>query len=305
MKVGVIGVGEMGQNHVRVYHEIGAEIVGIADLELGRITKIATQYETVPFTDYKELLQERLDAVSIAVPTRLHREVALEAIKRGVNLLIEKPLADSIAHSKEIIATAEKTGLKLMVGHIERFNPAVGKLKDVIEHGTIGKLLLLSMRRVGPFSPRITDIGIITDFATHDIDIARYITGKEPVGVFAKLSGIRNKKGDCGLIILDFGDITASIEVNWFTPHKVRTLVATGTEGIAYLDYIEQTLEVHNQSWKMIPRFEKGEPLKLELEHFLECIKFDRQPLVTGYDGLKTLEIALEAETKAIKFMDS
>jgi UDP-N-acetylglucosamine 3-dehydrogenase len=299
MKVGVIGVGEMGQNHVRVYHELGAEIIGVSDLNEERARKIASQYETRAFTNYRELLSQGLDAVTIAVPTSKHKEVALAAISNGVNILVEKPIADSVVHGDEIITAAERAGLKLMVGHVERFNPVAEKLKDIIEEGTLGKVLLLSTRRVGPFAARISDAGIITDLATHDIDIARYIIAKEPVEVFTKLSNIRNKKGDCALIILDFGDTTASIEVNWFTPQKVRTLVATGTEGIAYVDYIEQTLEVHNAGWKMVPRFEKGEPLRLELEHFLECIKFDRQPLVTGYDGLKTLEIALEAEAMA------
>lgn len=299
MKVGVIGVGEMGQNHVRVYHELGAEIVGIADLNEERVTKIASQYETRAFTNYRELLGQGLDAVTVAVPTSKHKEVALAAISNGVNILVEKPIADSVAHGKEIIAAAERAGLKLMVGHVERFNPVVGKLKDIIEQGTLGKVLLLSTRRVGPFAARISDAGIITDLATHDIDIARYIIAKEPAEVFTKISCVRNKKGDCALIILDFGDTAASIEVNWFTPQKVRTLVATGTEGIAYVDYIEQSLEIHNAAWKMVPRFEKGEPLKLELEHFLECIKLEKQPLVSGYDGLKTLEIALEAEAMA------
>jgi len=299
MKVGIIGIGEMGENHVRVYHELGTEIVGVADLHEERVIKIANQYKTRAFTDYRELLSQGLDAVSITVPTASHREVALAALEQGVNLLVEKPIADSTTHGEEIVIAAEKAGLKLMVGHIERFNPVVRKLKDIIEQGTLGKVILLSAKRVGPFGLRVVDAGIITDLATHDIDIARYILAKEPVEVFTKLSGIRNKKGDCALIILDFGDVTASIEANWFTPQKVRTLVATGTEGIAYVDYIEQTLEIHNAGWKMIPRFTKGEPLKLELEHFLECIEFDRQPLVSGYEGLKTLEIALEAETKA------
>lgn len=299
MKVGVIGLGEMGQNHLRVYHQLDVEIVGVADLNEERVRKTAAQYETRAFTSYRELLSQGMDAVSITVPTTSHSEVALAAIEQGVNTLVEKPIADSVTHAEEIIMAAEKAGLKLMVGHIERFNPVVRKLKDIIDQGTLGEVLLLSTRRVGPFAARIADAGIITDLATHDIDIARYIIANEPVEVFTKLSNIRNKKGDCALIVLDFGDVTASIEVNWFTPQKVRTLVATGTEGIAYVDYIEQTLEVHNAGWKMVPRFEKGEPLRLELEHFLECVEFDKQPLVTGYDGLKTLEIALEAETKA------
>jgi UDP-N-acetylglucosamine 3-dehydrogenase len=141
----------------------------------------------------------------------------------------------------------------------------------------------------------------MTDSASHDIDIIRYITNKEPVEVYSKLSHIQNTKGDCGLVVLDMGGVVASIEVNWFTPHKVRTMVVTGTKGIAYVDYIEQTLKVYNAGWKMEPQFERDEPLRLELKHFIECIEQDKQPLVSGKDGLKTLKIALEAENKIHK----
>ena len=153
MRVGVIGVGEMGQNHVRIYHELGAEIIGVSDLNEERVRKIASQHRTKAFTDYRELLNQKLDAVTIAVPTNEHKEVALAAIANRVNILVEKPIADSTAHAEEIIAAAEKAGLKLLVGHIERFNPVVGKLKEVIEQGTLGTVLLLSTRRVGPFGP--------------------------------------------------------------------------------------------------------------------------------------------------------
>jgi len=299
MRVGVIGVGEMGQNHLRIYRELGTEITGVSDLNEERARKIASQYETRAFTNYRELLSQELDAVTIAVPTSKHKEVALAAISNGVNILIEKPITDTIFHADEIIKAAEKTGLKLMVGHIERFNPVVKKLKETIEDGTLGKVILLSSRRVGPFASKITDTGIIIDLATHDIDVARYIIAKEPLEVFAKFSNIKNKKGDCALIVLDFGEMTAAIEVNWFTPHKIRTMIITGTEGIAYVNYIEQSLEIYKTGCKMIPRFEKGEPLKFELEHFIECIKLNKQPMISGYDGLKTLEIALEAEAMA------
>ena len=296
IRVGGVGVGEMGQNHVRVYNEIeNADLVGIADVNERRVKEIANQHKTKAFTDYKDLLREDLDAVSIAVPTILHKKVALDFIRGGVNCLIEKPIASSIEDAKEIIKEAEKNDVELAIGHIERFNPAVTKLKEIIEKGILGKILLISTRRVGPFVPRIKDVGIVADSATHDIDVVRYLVGKEPIGIFAKSGGIKNKKGDHAIVILDFGDVSASIEVNWFTPHKVRSLVATGTEGIAYLDYLKQEVEIYNAEWKMIPKIERKEPLRVELEHFLECVKESKKPLVNGYEGLKVLEIAVRA----------
>lgn len=300
MKVGVIGVGNMGRNHPRVYTELGAELVGVADTDLGKAKGLAEQYETKAYSDYQELLDKRLDAVSIAVPTTWHKVVALATIEKGVNLLIEKPIAESMQSAQEIIAAAEDSGVKLLIGHIERFNPAVRKLKQIIDNGILGKLVLISARRVGPFVPRISDVGIIVDVATHDIDVIRYLIGSECTSVFARSTRYKNVKGDAAVILIGFGDISASIEVNWYTPHKVRSLTVTGTEGIAYLDYLKQEVEIHKAEGNVTPKIEKEEPLKLELVHFLDCIKRDKEPLVSGYDAMKVLEIAIKAEQVAI-----
>lgn len=305
MKVGVIGVGNMGKNHPRVYTELGAELVGVADTDLEKAKRVADQYRTKAYSDYEELLNQGLDAVSIAVPTAWHKVVALVAIEKGINLLIEKPIADSIQSAQEIIAAAEDSGVKLMVGHIERFNPAVRKLKQIIDDGSLGKLVLISARRVGPFVPRISDVGIIVDVATHDIDIIRYLIGSECTSVFARSTRYKNVKGDAAIVLMGFGDVSASVEVNWYTPHKVRSLTVTGTEGIAYLDYLKQEVEIYNVEQKIIPKIDRAEPLKLELEHFLDCVKSDKEPLVSGYDGMKVLEIAIKAQQISITRKDS
>lgn len=296
MRVGVIGVGRMGKHHARVYRELGADLVGIADTNEQMAMEIAHQFQTKAFTNYESLLKQGLDAVSISVPTQYHNELTLAALAHGTNPLVEKPIADSVENAKKIIDAAKKAGLKLMVGHIERFNPVVLKLKEIIAEGILGNLIALSARRVGPFVERVKDVGIVLDIATHDIDIARYLVGTEPVEAFGKLRGIKHGMGDCAFIIMEFEKVTASIEVNWFTPHKVRTLVVTGTKGIAYADYMEQNIIIYNADWKMEPKVEKQEPLKLELQHFLDCIATGKEPLVTGEEGLKTLKIALEIE---------
>ena len=301
MRVGVIGTGVMGWHHARVYRELGVDLVGVADTDLKRAEEVANKYQTRAFTDYIQLLEQGLDAVSVVVPSRLHSEVAVSVADYGVNMLVEKPIADTMESGEKIIDATRKANIVLMVGHIERFNPAVQKLKQIIDEGVLGKLILLSSRRVGPFVTRVTDIGITMDVASHDIDIARYLTNMEPVEVLAKSSKVKNEKGDCALMILDFGLVTASIEVNWFTPHKVRTLVVTGTDGITYADYIEQSVTIFNQDWKMEPKIEKCEPLRMELKHFVECVEQDKKPLISGEDGLKTLEIALKIEGSSFK----
>jgi UDP-N-acetylglucosamine 3-dehydrogenase len=295
LKVGVVGVGAMGKNHARVYSTLpGCELVGVADLNEKSARSIAGTYSTKAFTDYKKLVGEGVEAVTIAVPTSLHAEVASYFLKKGIHCLIEKPIASNVEDGRRIIREAKENKVKLMVGHIERFNPAVQKTKEIIADGLLGKILIISSRRVGPFAPRIIDVGIIIDLATHDIDIARYFYGKEPVAVYSKFGSIKHKEEDHAIMLLDFGNGSASIEVNWFTPHKVRTAVITGTEGIAYVDYIEQQVTLFNAQWKMEPKVEKGEPLKAELENFVDCIREDKEPLVSGEEGLKTLKVALE-----------
>lgn len=299
LRVGVIGVGQMGQHHARNYNEMNdVELVGIADSNQTRLIEIADRFDVEAYVNYKDLLEDGLDAVSVVVPTSMHRDVALEVIESKTHLLVEKPLANSLENAKEIYEAVKNTSLKLLVGHIERFNPAVSRLKELIDNGVLGDLLLISARRVGPFVPRIMDVGIIADSASHDIDVIRYLIGTEPKQVFSLWRGLKNKKGDHALIVLDFGDTLASVEVNWFSPNKVRNLTVTGTKGTAELDYRDQVVVVYNLDSKIIPKIEKAEPLRLELEHFVDCIVSDKEPLVNAYEGFKVLEIAMEAERR-------
>ena len=179
-----------------------------------------------------------------------------------------------------------------MFGHIERHNPAVKKMKEIIDKGLLGKTLILSTRGVGPFPLKVVDVGIVLDLATHDIDVVRYLYGKEPLKSYSKVGSIKHPFEDHALILLDFGEGAASIEVNWFTPHKVRTAVVTGTDGIAYMDYVKQSIVIYNSEWMMEPKIENVEPLKAEISHFISCIKEDKEPLTLGEEGLRTLEVA-------------
>lgn len=294
IRVGVVGVGAMGQHHARIYSKLDCQLVGVADKNLKRAREVGERYGAEYCRDYEKLLN-KVEAVSIAVPTSLHRKVSMDFIRRGVHCLVEKPIATTVKEAREMIVEVEKRGAKLMIGHVERFNPAVAKLKKLVDGGALGKPIIVSTRRVGPHVPRIKDVGIIIDAATHDIDIVRYLLRREPVNVFAKFGRIQHEKEDHAIIVLDFGDVAASMEVNWFTPYKERTLVITGTKGIAHLDYIKQKVEIYSSRGKQTHLVKKEEPLKLELKHFLNCIKNDREPLVNGSEGLKTLEIALKA----------
>lgn len=340
LKLGVVGLGAMGQHHARLYsyftqnpelitqnskREVDSsplthnselitqnsivQLVGVADADPLRAKEIGEKYGVPYYTDYHELIS-RVNAVSIAVPTTLHHKVAIDFLKAGVHCLVEKPIAFSLEEAEDMIQMAKARKVKFAIGHIERFNPAVVKLKEIIDSGTLGKLLIVSTRRVGPFVPRIRDVGVVIDSATHDIGVVRFLIGKEPESVFSRVGSLKHAKEDHAIIVLDFAGTIASIEVNWFTPHKVRTLVVTGSEGIAYLDYIEQTVVVHNthsletkdskhttydSQLKTQNSLSKPEPLRLEIENFLKSIILGYKPGVDGEEGKAILEIALES----------
>ena len=294
LKVGVVGLGAMGHNHVRLYSELRCDLVGVADADPVRAQEIGEKYNVRYYQDYHQLIS-KVEAISIAVPTTAHHAVAMDFLKSGVHCLVEKPIALSLDEAREMIEMAEKKHVQLAVGHIERFNPAVIRLKKIVDEGRLGKLLIISTRRVGPSVSRIRDVGIVIDSATHDIGVIRYLLGKEPVSIFSRVGSLKHAKEDHAVIVLDFDNTAACIEVNWFTPHKVRTLVVTGSDGIAYLDYIEQTVTVYNSHNDEVANILKGEPLKLELEDFLNSIVVRRKPAVDGTEGYAILKIALEA----------
>jgi len=304
LKVGVVGLGSMGQNHVRVYSRLDCQLVGVADIDPNRAKEIGEKYNVQYYSDYRELLC-KVDAISIAVPTTMHYPVAMDFLKAGVHCLVEKPIAFSLSEASEMIKTADNMRVNLAIGHIERFNPAVVRLKEIVDAGVLGELLIISTRRVGPSVPRVRDVGVVIDSATHDIGVIRYLLDKEPISIFSRVGTLKHPKEDHAVIVMDFGGTTACIEVNWFTPHKVRTLVATGSEGIAYLDYLEQTLKIYTSNEEKPQNIQKSEPLKLEIEDFLTSILKRKRPSVNGKEGLDILKIALDASTNNFAMLTS
>jgi UDP-N-acetylglucosamine 3-dehydrogenase len=294
IKVGVIGLGAMGHNHARLYSQLKCQLVGVADADQQRAKEIGEKYSVPYYSDYHKLLSG-VEAVSIAVPTTAHHAVAMDFLNAGIHCLVEKPIAFSLNEADEMIGAAEKNHVNLAVGHIERFNPAVIRLKEIVDEGILGKILIISTRRVGPSVPRIRDVGVVIDSATHDIGVIRYLLNKEPTNIFSRVGKLKHSKEDYAVIVLDFDNTAACIEVNWFTPQKVRTLVATGSEGIAYLDYIDQTLAINNSRGMEDASVIKAEPLRLELENFLFSLSEGKQPSVNGAEGKAILKIALES----------
>ena len=302
VRVAVIGVGAMGYHHARILHQLQqqgkAELVAVVDRDQKRAEKVAEEFHTKPYTDYHKVTREDPDAVTIALPTSLHAEVATYFAEHGTHILVEKPIADTIGNAKKIIEAARENNVILMVGHVERFNPAVQKLREIIANNELGEIVAISAKRVGPLPPRIKDVGVITDLAVHDIDVIRYITGAEVTEVYARARNTVNPTGleDAAIIMLTLtNNAYAVIETNWLTPYKLRRLTVTGTKAIAELDYIQQTLNIYKKDRRVEVLIDREEPLKRELSHFIECVRTGKRPLVTGEDGLKALQVAIKA----------
>jgi len=295
LRIGVIGTGVMGENHARIFSEIpDVELVGVADINPDKARTVAKRYGTRPFPDFYEMLNQRLDAVSIVVPTSLHKDVAVATARRRVNILVEKPLADTIPAAKEIIEECRYNAVKLMVGQVERFNPAVAIVRKEIGEEPV---ILMEITRIGPFPPRIKDVGIVIDLATHDVDLIRYVTGAEFEKSFGLISRNLIEHEDVAILTFEMTSGTlARVTTNWLTPFKVRELTVATKKKYIKASLIDQRVTeysryMENESYVVREiRVPFGEPLKLEILAFLNCIKLDRQPPVTGEDGLKVLE---------------
>lgn len=299
VNVGVIGVGAMGENHVRVYHKMEeANLMGVSDVSERALKKIEKKYGAKGYTDYCELLANpEIEVVSVCVPTTFHHAVVMEAIKHKKHVLVEKPIAFTLTEAEEMIAAAKEAGVILATGHVERFNPAVQKAKELIDDGVIGDIVSAFAKRVGPLPPRIKDVGVSIDLAIHDLDIMNYLFEEEITQVYGTMNSSFDDSEfeDHAEIMVSFdNESTGIIEVNWLTPYKRRELELTGTAGIISVDYIQQSIEVFGKFAQDIEIVHE-EPLKGELKSFLNSVVEEKEPIITGEDGLKALKMVIAA----------
>ena len=316
LKAAVIGVGSMGRHHARVYSELPeTDLVAVADVSETNGARIAGQHGGKAYTDYREMLEkERPDLVTVAVPTRFHRDVAEAALAAGVHVLVEKPIAASVEEAQALITASEPADRKLMVGHIVRFDPAVQALKQHIDAGELGRIFQIVCRRIGPFPSRIRDVGVVVDLAPHDLDVMRYVTGEEPLRVYAETEQhIHTEHEDLLTALLRFpSGITGMLEINWLTPTKVRDVIVLGEQGMFRADcllqdlYFYENAGANGEMWSTLrnlkgvsegrmTRFplQRYEPLKAELAAFVAAVLNDTPVPVSGADGLAALRLAL------------
>jgi UDP-N-acetylglucosamine 3-dehydrogenase len=316
LKAAVIGGGNIGKHHTRIYASTPlVQLIGIVDTNevIGR--SLAKKYKTNYYPSFKDLIEvDKPNLVSICVPTSLHYKIAKEVITQKVNVLVEKPITLNLKEGLALIKLAKKMGVKLLVGHTERFNPAILKVKDMIKKGDLGKITAIMARRVGGFPPQIKDANIAIDLAIHDVDIVNYLLEETPVSVFSNMqkNHIENR-ADSVEIFMKYKKASAYIQANWITPVKIRKLNITGTDGYLELDYITQKIDFYKSNYSKFKEASKDfvdyvlffsdpdrinisvakrEPLKEELLYFINCVENNIE-IDTRY-GIDALRIVLQ-----------
>lgn len=295
INIAIIGLGSMGKNHYRIFKSFtDVNICALCDVVQNE------PYEEPFYTDVDMMLDsEKPDAVIIAVPTFLHKEVAVKCCKRGIDIFIEKPAASTVQDAKDILKAVEESGVKSCVGHVERFNPVVNALQNELKDKEI---FSVAVTRVGPFPPRIADVGVLTDLSVHDIDLIRFITHKEIINqAIFKSRKIHNHHEDNAVLSFELTDsVIANIMTNWLTPFKKRKIEVACQDSYFEADLIAQSLTEYssfstNNSYIVRGcHIKKDEPLIKELEAFIEYLKTGKRGLLASLqDSIVTLKIAI------------
>jgi predicted dehydrogenase len=316
IRVGVIGVGNMGQHHTRVLSLLkDVELVGIADVNIERGLDTASKYRVKFFEHYQDLLPY-VDAVCIAVPTRLHYAVGMACLQAGKHVLIEKPIAASIAEAETLVNAAAESHCILQVGHIERFNPAFQELHKVLK---TEELLALEAHRMSPYSDRANDVSVVLDLMIHDIDLLLELAGSPVV----KLTASGSRAAGSGYLdyvtaVLGFANgIVATLTASKVTHRKIRRIAAHCKNSLTEADFLNNEILIHRQTtancltdygqvlYRQDGLIEKVytsniEPLHAELEHFVSCVRGGNQPSVGGEQALKALRLASLIEQMAL-----
>jgi UDP-N-acetylglucosamine 3-dehydrogenase len=308
--IGLVGLGAMGRHHARLLDAVpDAELVGAVDPKGDRFDSL----RGVPLlASVDELLDLGVDGVVVAVPTADHEAIATRLAERGVSALIEKPLAADSASAGRIVESYRKSKARAVVGHVERFNPALRELKKHLDEESLGRVFWVATERVGPFPNRIADVGVVKDLATHDIDIVSWITGNRFTSVAARATHKMGREHE-DLVSIVGGlsdDSVATLQVNWLTPVKRRTVTVVGEAGAYVADLLTADLYFHANSevpaeWDALARvtgvsegdmvryaIPKPEPLRSQLDAFLRWLDGEETDLVALEEGAAVLDVA-------------
>jgi UDP-N-acetylglucosamine 3-dehydrogenase len=324
LKVGLIGLGMMGKNHLRILASLeGVELIGVAD----PLTEFGTDIDIwghERFLEYRDLLERDLDYCVIAAPTGFHREISIEALSRGIHCLIEKPVAINHEEALEIQTAANKAKKLVGIGHIERYNSAIRQLKKRLLSGDLGAIYQISIRRQGPFPSRIADVGVVKDLATHDIDLAMWLSGSQFDSVNAQTTHRSGREHE-DLVTINGklqNQVVVNMLVNWLSPLKERSLVVTGEKGAFVVDTLNSDLTFYENGNHTVSQdsyrhfkgvtqgnvttfaFDKPEPLRVEHENFRDKLLGKESDIATLLEGIETVRVA-DAVIKSSKLGQS
>ena len=323
LAIGIVGLGRMGTYHLETWEHVeGAQVVAVAEPNADLAHERIGRRPIAHFAHHRELVSRSdVDAICITAPSAQHANIALDAIAAGKHVLVEKPIATTLEDGLREAAAARAAGVKLMVGHVERFNPAVGKLAALIAEGRIGRVFRAHATRVGPMPLRIQDAGVAIDLATHDLDIMQFVLGRDISRVYAEGAQLSHPtQEDMIACLLRFGDDGpfGLLDVNWLTPEKRREISVIGEDGMLTASYLTQDVwftesPTKQTSWDELARIRgdaegaalrfalrRVEPLKAELEAFAACVRDDTAEPISAYDGCRALIAALAVRDSAV-----
>jgi len=322
LNIGLIGAGRMGAYHVDTWERVSeGRLLAVADPD-ENVARARIGRRPIDWVgDYRWLLERAdVDAVCICAPSAQHARIALDALAAGKHVFVEKPIATALDDGLRMAAAARQAGLKLMVGHIERFNPSVGKLAELIAEGRIGRVFRAHATRVGPLPVRIQDTGVAIDLATHDLDLMQFVLGRDITSIYAEGSRcVHPTQEDIISCLLRFGDDGPQglLDVNWLTPEKRREMTVIGEGGMLSASYLTQDVWFTESTgaptgWSELARIRgdaegaairfalpRVEPLQAELQAFARCVLHDTPEPVSAQDGCRALAAALAVRDSA------
>jgi len=312
VRAAVVGAGHMGQYHTLVYAELwDVDLVGVVDIDFERARRVAAQYDTLAFSDHRELIG-RVDVASVSVPTEAHFAVAKDLLEAGVSVLVEKPMTPTLEEARELFRIARARAAVLHVGHVERFNGAVQEVRNIVD-----RPILIESRRLGPFVPRVQKDTVVMDLMIHDIDIVLGLVDSEPRRVVALGSSLHSDVADVANVQIQFGSgALAIITASRATEQKIRTLAITQPDAYIVLDYADQDIRIHRRAaqeytlnresirYRQASFVEhlfvhKDNPLKLEILHLIRAMRRARETGTVELpesDDIRSLAVALEIE---------
>lgn len=295
IRVGVVGLGQWGQHHARIYHHLpGVQLTAVVDTAPREVGVFARRYAVAGYRDHRMLFGQ-VDAVSVVVPTALHYEIAREFLERGVHVLVEKPITATVEQAADLVELAQRRGVVLLVGHVERFKPAVQALRNLVSDP-----LFVQVRRVRPWNPRrVMDVGVVLDLMIHDLDIILTLMRSRVARVSAIGAAIHGDDEDLAVAHLALASgCLASFVASRVSPVKAAELEITLPDGFIHLNYLSQQITIHRNGTQRRMVVKGEEPLRAELTHFVECVRGEASPLVPGEHGLRALEVAQEIRDK-------